>query len=64
MGEPEINLPISQFAYDLLIEEIADKLHSLPSQKATETEFYHALGFTDEEIAASRERVKHHFPQP
>jgi len=77
MSEPQINLPISQFAYDVLvdvaqarsitpvalIEEIAEKLHSMPSQKVTETEFYHALGFTDDEIAASHERVKHLFPQ-
>jgi hypothetical protein len=78
MSEPQVNLPISQFAYDVLadvaqtrsmtpialIEEIAEKLHNVASQRLTETEFYHALGFTDEEIAASRERVQHLFPHP
>ena len=78
MSEPHVNLPISQFAYDVLadvaqarsitpvalIEEIAEKLHSVAAQKVTEIEFYYALGFTDEDIAASHERVKHLFPQP
>ncbi len=78
MSEPQITVSISQFAYDVLadvaqtrattpvalIEEIAAKLHTVASQKVSEIEFYHALGFTDEEIAASHEQVKHLFPQP
>ena len=77
MSDPQATLTISQFAYDVLadvaqarattlgalIEEIAAKLHEAPSQKVSEVEFYHALGFSDEEIAESRERVQHLFPQ-